>query len=118
METSDAVGALSGLAHEGRLSIFRALVKAGPEGLAAGEISRRLNILPNTLSASLAVLSNGGLVTSRRAGRAVIYAARFDAMAELLRFLVEDCCGGAPEVCAPLGAVVAQASCCAPQASA
>lgn len=111
MEAKSAVAALGALAHEGRLSIFRMLVQAGPEGLAAGEIARRLAVLPNTLSASLNVLSHAGLVASRRQGRSIIYSARYDAMRTLLAFLMQDCCGGAPEICAPLVAVVGR--CCA-----
>lgn len=109
METKFAVASLSALAHEGRLSVFRLLVQAGPQGLAAGEIARRLGVLPNTLSASLNVLSHAGLIDSRREGRSIIYTARYDAMRELLAFLMEDCCAGSPEICAPLVAVASQA---------
>jgi len=104
METTPAVSALSALAHEGRLGVFRLLVQAGPDGLPAGEIARRLGILPNTLSASLNILSQAGLVASRRDGRSIIYTAEYAAMRELLAFLMEDCCAGAPEICAPLAA--------------
>jgi DNA-binding transcriptional ArsR family regulator len=109
METKSAVASLSALAHEGRLSTFRLLVQAGPQGLAAGEVARRLGVLPNTLSASLNVLSHAGLIDSRREGRSIIYSARYDAMRELLAFLMEDCCAGSPEICAPLVAVASQA---------
>jgi DNA-binding transcriptional ArsR family regulator len=102
METKSAVASLSALAHEGRLSAFRLLVQAGPEGLPAGEIARRLAVLPNTLSASLNVLGHAGLIQSRREGRSIIYTADFAAMRGLLGFLMEDCCGGRPEICAPL----------------
>ena len=102
METNSAVAALSALAHESRLSVFRLLVQAGPEGLAAGEIARRTGALPNTLSANLAILTNAGLATSRREGRSIIYAAGYGPMRELLAFLMEDCCQGSPEICAPL----------------
>jgi DNA-binding transcriptional ArsR family regulator len=102
METKSAVARLSALAHEGRLSAFRLLIQAGPEGLPAGEIARRLAVLPNTLSASLNVLARSGLIQSRREGRSIIYAADFAAMRGLLGFLMEDCCGGRPEICAPL----------------
>lgn len=114
METKTAVASLSSLAHEGRLLVFRLLVQAGGTGLAAGEIARRLEILPNTLSASLNLLSNAGLILSRREGRSIIYRADYGAMRELLAFLMEDCCGGAPEICAPLAAVASQ--CCAAEA--
>ena len=102
METISAVGALSALAHEGRLEIFRLLVRAGVDGLAAGEIARATGVLPNTLSSNLNILSVAGLVTSRRAGRSIIYAAAYDRMRDLLAFLMEDCCDGKPEICGPL----------------
>ena len=96
------------------LQMVRALVVAGPEGLAAGEVSRRLATPPSTLSANLAVLSGAGLVVSRRDGRSIIYAADYAAMSGLLGFLMEDCCGGAPEICTPLTEVLARAkACCA-----
>lgn len=110
METKSAVASLSALALESRLAAFRLLVQAGPEGLPAGELARRLDILPNTLSANLNVLNHAGLVASRRDGRSIIYTANYDTMRELLAFLMEDCCGGAPEICAPL-AMVASRSC-------
>lgn len=106
-----AIESLSALAHEGRLRAFRLLVSAGPAGLAAGEIARRLGTPPNTLSANLALLAHAGLVQSRRDGRSIIYSARFDRMGALMAFLAEDCCGGAPEVCAPLATVAARSRC-------
>ena len=99
METKSAVASLGALAHEGRLSTFRLLVQAGSQGLAAGEIARRLGVLPNTLSASLNVLSHAGLIDSRREGRSIIYTAGYARMRELLGFLMEDCCAGRPEIC-------------------
>jgi len=111
METKSAVASLAALAHEGRLSAFRLLVQAGAGGLPAGEIARRLEVLPNTLSANLNVLSHAGLIASRREGRSIIYTADYDAMRQLLAFLMEDCCAGTPEICAPLAAIVSQ--CCA-----
>lgn len=115
MEMKSAVGSLNALAHEGRLSTFRLLVQAGPDGLAAGEIARRIGILPNTLSASLNVLSHAGLIASRRDGRSVIYTANYDSMRDLLAFLMEDCCNRAPEICAPLVELTKQAACRTPQ---
>ncbi|SFI92151.1 helix-turn-helix transcriptional regulator [Caulobacter sp. UNC279MFTsu5.1] len=114
MESKAAVASLSALGHEGRLTIFRLLVKAGPAGVAAGEIARRLDSLPNTLSANLNVLSHAGLIVSRREGRSILYSADFAAMSALLGFLMEDCCDGAPEICAPLGDIVAKAADCGP----
>lgn len=110
MEIDTAVSSLSALAHEGRLSAFRLLVQAGAAGLPAGEVARRLGVLPNTLSSSLSILSHAGLIRSRRDGRSIIYSANYDAMRELLAFLMEDCCGGSPEICAPLLAIASQ--CC------
>jgi len=110
MEANSAVTSLSALAHASRLSAFRLLVQAGPAGLAAGEIARRLEVLPNTLSASLNVLNHAGLVRARREGRSIIYTADYGSMRDLLAFLMEDCCGGSPEICAPLAALASQ--CC------
>jgi DNA-binding transcriptional ArsR family regulator len=107
-----SVEALSALAHEGRLSVFRLLVRAGKGGLAAGEIGRKLDVLPNTLSASLSVLANAGLVASRRDGRSIIYTADYERMSSLLGFLMEDCCNGNAAICAPLAAIAARAACC------
>ena len=111
MEMKPAVTALSALGHEGRLTTFRMLVQAGSVGLPAGEIARRLSVPPNTLSANLNILANAGLVQSRRDGRSIIYTARYDFMSELLGYLVEDCCDGSAEVCAPLAAVIRRSSC-------
>lgn len=112
MKMNDAVRLLSALSQESRLGVFRLLVKAGPDGLAAGEIARRLKLAANTLSAQLLILSNAGLVRARRDGRSIIYAADFEAMSGLLLYLTEDCCGGKPEVCAPLAKAVN--ACCPP----
>jgi ArsR family transcriptional regulator len=112
MESKAAISALSALGHEGRLAIFRLLVQAGPEGLPAGEIARRLDMLPNTLSTNLNVLSQTGLLTSQREGRSIIYKAHYAAMGALLNFLIADCCKGAAEVCAPLADIVTSAAAC------
>src|ERR1700722_19018284 len=115
MEKNAAVESLSALAHDGRLAIFRLLVKAGPEGVAAGDIARRLQTQANTMSAQLLILANAGLVKARREGRSILYAADFNRMGALLLFLTEDCCGGRPEICAPLFS--AASSCCPPKGS-
>ena len=104
---------LSALGHEARQAIFRLLVKSGDAGVAAGEIARTLNVLPNSLSANLNVLSRAGLITSRREGRSILYSADYGAMSGMLGFLLEDCCNGAPEVCAPVSAILARATSCA-----
>ncbi|MFZ5670310.1 MAG: ArsR/SmtB family transcription factor [Pseudomonadota bacterium] len=114
MEQTDAVAALSALAHPGRLAVFRLLVKAGAEGLAAGRIAEAAGMLANTLSANLNILTQAGLARSRREGRSIIYTADYDAMRGLLAFLMEDCCQGEPAICAPLADLAAGASCGAP----
>jgi ArsR family transcriptional regulator len=101
METSDAVAALAALAQDSRLDVFRLLVQAGPEGMPAGGVAAALDLAPNTLTFHFDRLRQAGLVTVRRDGRSMIYAARFEAMNALLGFLTENCCGGAPEKCAP-----------------
>ncbi len=111
MELKNAVSALSALAHDARLAVFRMLVQAGREGIAAGEIARRLGVPPNTLSANLNILSHAGLVENRREGRSVIYTARYEHMTELLEFMIQDCCAGSPEICAPLANVALQSRC-------
>jgi DNA-binding transcriptional ArsR family regulator len=93
--------ALSALAQDNRLEAYRLLVQAGPEGLPAGEVAARLGLPPNTLTFHFDRLRQAGLVTVRRNGRSMIYAARFDTMNALLGYLTENCCGGAPEACAP-----------------
>jgi ArsR family transcriptional regulator len=102
MESNIAIKRLSALAQESRLAVFRLLIKAGPAGIPAGEIARTLAITPNTLSAQLTILANAGLVTGRRDGRSIIYVASYDSMGELLVYLMEDCCQGRPEICAPV----------------
>jgi ArsR family transcriptional regulator len=104
MEKINVVAALAALAQDNRLDVFRLLVQAGPEGMAAGAVATALDLAPNTLTFHFDRLRQAGLVTVRRDGRSMIYAARFDTMNELLGFLTENCCGGAPEKCAPAGA--------------
>ena len=101
MEKSNAVTALSALAQESRLDVFRLLVQAGPDGMPAGGVAAALGLAPNTLSFHFDRLRQAGLVTVKRDGRSMIYAARFETMDALLAFLTENCCGGAPEKCAP-----------------
>jgi ArsR family transcriptional regulator, arsenate/arsenite/antimonite-responsive transcriptional repressor len=92
MKSMIAVAALSALAQESRLAVFRLLVKRGPEGYCAGELAQRLDIPPPTLSFHLKTLSQAGLVRSRRASRFVHYSANFDLMSGLVGFLTEHCC--------------------------
>src|SRR5271168_3773790 len=101
METTEAVTALAALAQENRLDVFRLLVEAGPDGMAAGQVAERLGLAPNTLTFHFDRLRIAGLIAVRRDGRSMIYAARFEAMNGLVAFLTENCCQGAAEKCAP-----------------
>jgi DNA-binding transcriptional ArsR family regulator len=102
MDISTTVKALGALSQESRLEAFRLLVRSGSEGMAAGEIARRLRIPHNTMSSHLSILANAGLIGSRREGRSIIYSIDFTGTRELLSFLMEDCCQGRPELCAPV----------------
>ena len=112
MQLPTAVEALSALAHASRLAVFRLLVRAGAQGMAAGDLAREIGALPNTLSTHLTILGNAGLIRSRRDGRSVIYSADYDGMRDLLGFLVADCCAGRPEICGTLATIAADADCC------
>ncbi|AET89465.1 transcriptional regulator, ArsR family [Burkholderia sp. YI23] len=96
MDSNLVVRALGALAHESRLAVFRALVVAGPEGMAAGEIAQQVGLAPSSLSFHLKDLSHAELVTARQEGRYVFYTANFGAMSSLIGFLTENCCAGAP----------------------
>ena len=106
-----AVSRLAALAQITRVNVFKALMKAGPEGLPAGVLSTQLNVAPNTLSAHLSVLSQAGLVSARRDGRMRIYAVELEAVSQLLGYQVDDCCQGHLEVCAPIAARSAAQNC-------
>lgn len=119
-----AIAALGALAQESRLDIFRMLIAEGPEGLPAGAIGARLKLSSPTLSFHLNQLRFAGLVGSRRVTRSIIYSANFAAMRALMSYLTEQCCGGRPELCAPIllsPATPATVSCdprqCAPGSS-
>lgn len=103
METKNVITSLAALAHDSRLAVFRLLVQAGPEGLAASKISEALEIPPSSLSFHLKELSHAGLLTGTQDGRYIHYAANYDAMNGLIAFLTENCCGGNPctPVCTP-----------------
>ena len=94
METSDAIAALAALSQDNRLDVFRLLVRAGHDGLAAGAVATALSLAPNTLSFHFDRLRQAGLVTVKREGRSLIYAARFETMNGLLAYLTENCCAG------------------------
>ena len=113
METKAAVVALAALAQETRLSIFRLLVVAGPEGLPAGEIGDKLEVPPATLSFHLKELSHAGMAASRQQGRFVYYSADFEQMAALMSFLTQNCCQGMPQECLAV-VETALGQCCSP----
>ncbi|TNC77690.1 helix-turn-helix transcriptional regulator [Janthinobacterium lividum] len=96
MTSTAAIAALAALAQESRLAVFRLLVQAGPEGMAATKIAEALAIAPSSLSFHLKELAHANLVTASKAGRSIIYAANYAGMNGLLAFLTENCCAGAP----------------------
>ena len=99
MKKSDVITALAALAQDNRLDVFRLLVEAGPEGMPAGAVATTLDLAPNTLTFHFDRLRTASLVTVRREGRSMIYAAQFETMNALLGYLTDNCCGGVP--CAP-----------------
>jgi ArsR family transcriptional regulator, arsenate/arsenite/antimonite-responsive transcriptional repressor len=101
MKKPDALAALAALAQDNRLDVFRLLVEAGPQGMPAGSVAGRLKLAPNTLTFHFDRLRDAGLVTVRREGRSMIYAARYDTMNALLDYLTENCCQGSAKECVP-----------------
>src|SRR6476620_6321587 len=99
MEKISVIDALAALSQENRLDTYRLLVRAGPNGVSAGEIAAALGLPPNTLSFHFDRLRQAGLVTVRRNGRSMIYAARYDTMNSLLGYLTENCCRGSGDAC-------------------
>ena len=101
MNENDVIAALSALAQETRLRLFRLLIAVGPQGLPAGRIAEELGAAESTLSFHLSHLRQAGLIQRRRDGRLLIYSADFATMTALVVFLTENCCGGRPELCCP-----------------
>jgi DNA-binding transcriptional ArsR family regulator len=112
MEETDIIASLGAIAHDTRLKVFRLLVRVGPEGLASGEIARRLGAPASTMSAHLAILARTGLIQAHRDSRVVNYAIAPDAVRDLFAALVSDCCDGRPDLCGPL---LAPAKTCKPK---
>lgn len=102
MENDSAISVLGALAQGTRLDAFRLLVRHEPEGLAAGEVARALDVPQNTMSVHLATLTRAGLIRSERRSRIINYRADLDRLKALTLFLVKDCCGGKAELCEPL----------------
>lgn len=110
MDETRALAAFAALSQETRLRIVRLLVRAGPDGVPAGEIGEQMNVSASNLSFHLKELEHAGLVGSRRQSRSIFYFASYPGLADLLCFLTEDCCGGHPEVCSP--ALAGLSRCC------
>lgn len=113
MEAIDAMDVLGALAQPSRLDAFRLIMKHEPNGLPAGEVARLLDVPQNTMSTHLAILVRAGLISSERHSRSIIFRAEIDRVREIASFLVNDCCGGRPELCEPL--VAEFAPCCSPK---
>lgn len=111
MESEPLILALAALAQQTRLDVFRLLVKHEPEGLPAGEVARRLAVPQNTMSSHLGILARAKLVRTERQSRSIIYRANLEAVQHLVTFLLNDCCGGRTEICAPV--VASLSACCA-----
>ncbi|MGH1359109.1 MAG: ArsR/SmtB family transcription factor [Burkholderiaceae bacterium] len=110
-DTDQALNAFSALSQQTRLEVFRLLISAGADGIAAGDISEQLDVRQNTLSTNLNILVNADLITRSRQGRSIRYFANFNGLRGLLKFLMEDCCGGQPEQCEPIITEIACAAC-------
>ncbi len=113
MDQRQALGAFSALSQETRLQIVRSRVVAGPDGMAAGALAEKVEVSPSNISFHLKELEHSGLIAAQRQSRSIIYTANYEALGGLVRFLMEDCCSGHPEICAPAAEV---AACCAPTA--
>lgn len=101
MDKKQALLALAALGQDTRLEVFRLLVRTMPEGVNAGEIASSLGTVPNTMSAHLKVLEHAGLIRAERDGRQIRYRTDITGFRDLLAYLMEDCCGGKPEMCRP-----------------
>ena len=110
-----AIEVFAALSQSTRLDTFRLLMEHEPEGLPAGEIARRLEVPQNTMSSHLAILQRAGLIESERHSRSIVYRAVVDRVREIASFLVQDCCGGRPELCERL--VAEFTPCCSPKES-
>ncbi len=109
MDINTATPTFAALAHETRLSVFKLLVEAGPNGLSAGEVGNKLDVVQNTMSSHLSILSQSDLISKERAGRSLIYRANYETMSNLITFLLQDCCKGSKDVTEPVTAAIA---CC------
>src|SRR5687767_8192118 len=101
MEGRQAISGFAALAQESRLQVVRLLVRAGAAGVPAGEVADQIGVSPSNISFHLKELERAGLIVARREARQIFYAADYDGLSGLIRFLMEDCCQGHPEVCQP-----------------
>ena len=99
MDLESSVATLSALAQPTRLEVFRMLVRSEPEGLAAGEIAKKLNVPHNTMSTHLAILERAELISSQRQSRSIVYRVDLTSVRSLIVYLLKDCCNGKPELC-------------------
>ncbi|MVA25131.1 metalloregulator ArsR/SmtB family transcription factor [Agrobacterium vitis] len=111
MDQKQALSAFAALSQETRLLIVRMLVVAGPDGMAAGALAEKIDVSPSNISFHLKELEHSGLIGAQRQSRSIIYTANYAALGGLVRFLMEDCCSGHPEICVPVAEL---AVCCAP----
>ena len=102
MDNCQVIAAMAALAQPTRLDTFKLLVNREPEGVAAGELARLIDVPQNTMSAHLAVLARAGLITGERQSRSIIYRADLGAFRAVIAFLLKDCCGGRADLCQPL----------------
>ncbi|MER8631990.1 metalloregulator ArsR/SmtB family transcription factor [Mesorhizobium opportunistum] len=110
MDERQALSAFGALSQETRLRLLRRLVIAGPDGIAAGVLAEQMEVSPSNVSFHLKELERAGLVAARRDSRSIVYSAEYDALTGLIRFLMEDCCSGRPEICSP----ALNSTCCVP----
>ncbi len=113
MDSEQAILSFASLAQPTRLDVLRLLIEHEPDGLPAGDIARRMAVPHNTMSTHLAILSRAGLIEAERHSRSIIYRAKLNAVRQLAGYLVKDCCGGRPEICAPL--IADLSPCCTPR---
>jgi DNA-binding transcriptional ArsR family regulator len=111
MQERQALMSFAALSQETRLHIVRMLVVAGPDGMAAGAVAEKAEVSASNVSFHLKELERAGLINQQREARSIIYSANYEALGDLVRFLMEDCCAGHPEICV---AATAAAACCAP----
>ena len=102
MDKSRAIAGFAALSQETRLAIVRLLVRAGPDGVPAGDVAQAVKVSASNVSFHLKELEHAGLIEARREARSIIYNANYDTLRDLIGFLMKDCCGGHPEICSPV----------------